>query len=64
MRIAGDAGAFAARTAELLRRAEERTQLRTAARAFADRLPTWDDAAQALLGCYERLAAAPAACAP
>jgi polysaccharide biosynthesis protein PslH len=55
VRIAHDPDAFAAATVDLLVRPAERLRLAARARAFAAELPTWDEAAEALLGCYEEL---------
>jgi glycosyltransferase involved in cell wall biosynthesis len=56
--VAETAPEFAAAIARLLEQPAERLRLEAAARAFADKLPTWDDAAGALLDCYSDLAAA------
>jgi polysaccharide biosynthesis protein PslH len=56
LRIADDASAFAAEVVELLEEPRKRRALGRAARAFAAALPTWDDAAAALLDSYEELA--------
>ena len=54
--VADSATAFADRVALLLERPAERGRLEGAARDFARRLPSWDDAANTLLNCYEELA--------
>jgi polysaccharide biosynthesis protein PslH len=56
VRIADDAAAFAADVVELLEEPRKAHALARAARAFATTLPTWDDAATALLDCYGDLA--------
>ena len=54
--VAESAGEMAAAVVELLRNPERRHRLEAAAAAHAAALPTWDDAAAALLECYERAA--------
>jgi glycosyltransferase involved in cell wall biosynthesis len=55
VRVVDDAARFAAAVTELLRRPEERLTLSLAARTFAERLPRWDDSADALFACYQEL---------
>jgi glycosyltransferase involved in cell wall biosynthesis len=55
VRVAHDPEAFAAATVDLLARPAERLRLAARARAFATELPTWDEAAEALLDCYAEL---------
>lgn len=52
--VADDAAAMAAGVVSLLRDPQGRARLEAAARRHAALLPTWDDAAAALLDCYER----------
>ena len=56
--IADDPGAFADAVARLLEEPRRRRALGRAAKAFAATLPTWDDAAEALVGAYRELTAA------
>jgi glycosyltransferase involved in cell wall biosynthesis len=56
VRVADDAGAFAASVVELLEHPHRRRALGRAARSFAATLPTWDEAAAALLDTYAELA--------
>jgi glycosyltransferase involved in cell wall biosynthesis len=53
--VANDPAEFAARTADLLVDDRGRHRLEAAARTCLHRLPTWDDAAGALLDAYGRL---------
>lgn len=53
--VADDARSFADETVRLLRDPTRRRRLEDAARAYAATLPTWDDAAAAVLECYEEL---------
>ena len=46
---------FARAVVELIRNQEDRRRLERAAREFALGLPSWDDAAKALAGCYREL---------
>lgn len=55
MRIEDDAGRFADAVVGLLRDRVERHRLEQAARRLALSLPTWDEAAEALAGCYGEL---------
>lgn len=55
--VTDDAGAMAAQVAELLGDYQRRHALEGAAQRYASSLPTWDDAAAALLDCYESVAA-------
>jgi glycosyltransferase involved in cell wall biosynthesis len=57
VRIADEPEQFAAAVADLLERPRERRACARAARAFAATLPTWDDAAAALLARYRALVA-------
>lgn len=57
MRIADDASDFVSQVIRLLLIPHERKRLEEAARDFARRLPTWDEAAEALSSCYEQLGA-------
>ena len=54
--VADDPGAFAESCARLLLDSAARRSLEERALAFAATLPTWDDAAAALLDCYRELA--------
>jgi glycosyltransferase involved in cell wall biosynthesis len=56
LRIADDAPAFAADVIELLEEPRTRRALGRAAKAFAATLPTWDEAAAALLETYDDIA--------
>jgi glycosyltransferase involved in cell wall biosynthesis len=56
LRVADDAAGFAAHVVELLVHSRERRALARRARSFAATLPTWADAAAALLECYGDLA--------
>jgi glycosyltransferase involved in cell wall biosynthesis len=47
---------FARAVAEILRDETERRRLEQAAKALAATLPTWDDAVDGLIGCYQELA--------
>ncbi|HZC29604.1 MAG TPA: glycosyltransferase, partial [Gaiellaceae bacterium] len=53
--VAEDAQTFAAETVRLLGDPQRRRQLEDAARTYAATLPTWDDAADAVLACYDEL---------
>jgi polysaccharide biosynthesis protein PslH len=55
VRVASDDAPFAAAVADLLENVSERRALEGAAFALAARLPTWDQAAEALGDCYEDL---------
>lgn len=55
--VADAAPAMAAEVIDLLRNPARRSRLEAAAARHAALLPTWDDAAGALLDCYERAAA-------
>jgi glycosyltransferase involved in cell wall biosynthesis len=57
MRIADTPRAIAAEVIDLLRRGDRRRELEARASQLASRLPTWDQAAEALLGCYRELLA-------
>jgi glycosyltransferase involved in cell wall biosynthesis len=56
MVVADEPAHFARAAAELLVDATARRELERRALAFADTLPTWDDAAASLRGCYGALA--------
>jgi hypothetical protein len=56
MVVADEPASFARAAAELLVDASARRELERRALAFADTLPTWDDAAASLRGCYGALA--------
>jgi glycosyltransferase involved in cell wall biosynthesis len=51
--VRDDAEEFARAVARLLRDARARARLESRARAYAARLPTWDEAAERLAACYE-----------
>jgi glycosyltransferase involved in cell wall biosynthesis len=51
--LARDAASFADAVVRLLRNPGERRSLERAARSYAERLPTWDEAAARLERCYE-----------
>jgi polysaccharide biosynthesis protein PslH len=55
MRVVDDPVAFASSTLEILGYPELRVTLETRAAAAALQLPTWDDAAHVMAGCYEEL---------
>ncbi len=53
--IADDPTLFVTHVVHLLRNPAARTRMQTAAWHAGRQLPTWDDAAEALVGCYTRL---------
>lgn len=62
--VRDDGAGFAAAVEALVRDRAERGRLGEAAASYARRLPTWDDAAQILLRCYEELSRAKSAAWP
>jgi len=56
-RVADDSHTFAREVSRILGDPRHRRQLECAAAAFADTLPTWDDAAGELVACYENVLA-------
>jgi glycosyltransferase involved in cell wall biosynthesis len=58
--VADSAADFSGAVSRLLERPADRARLEAAATSFARRLPTWDQAAEALLDCYGELTAAEA----
>jgi glycosyltransferase involved in cell wall biosynthesis len=63
MRIEDRPRAFARAVVDLLRDSGARRTLEAEARRLAMRMPTWDDAAEALEGCYAELLSGPVAAA-
>jgi glycosyltransferase involved in cell wall biosynthesis len=53
-RVADEPATFAAEVGRILENPRHRRQLERAAAAYAGTLPTWDDAAEALRGCWEK----------